>query len=66
MSNNQCPLCSTYGSMTKVDFQFDGIRYHGIACTRCKSMLHSYEEKEEEKIRGYVERYLELSGVKEQ
>ena len=58
---NQCPLCGKQNCFEIVEFYIDSIKYSGIKCVKCNSMLHSHKVQTEEDVEYIKARFKELS-----
>lgn len=60
MISNPCPLCSNVNCIEEVDFQLGNSIYHGFKCNRCHSMLYSYEDTLQDRMRKIEANYHDL------
>lgn len=58
---NQCPLCGNHNCFETLEFIIDNVKYSGIKCTHCNSMLHSHKVQTEEDVEFIKTRFKELS-----
>lgn len=62
MYSNQCPCCLEQNCFETASFVISTKRYYGIKCTKCSTMLYSYEDEREKEMQEFKERVNRLSA----
>ena len=60
---NQCPLCSKQNCFETINYMIDGMKYTGIKCIECNSIIYSERVDDREEIDRQKKRFDELAKV---